>query len=101
MSMLCGAGAPAREMLEARTHRARVRAIAAAVFRSFKLLAATLQEVFDESAYQRFLDRSHLPSSASAYAIFLRENEQAKSRRPRCCWTSRELSTVLEHRHQS
>jgi hypothetical protein len=26
-----------------------------------------------------------LQSSASAYEIFLRENEQAKSRRPRCC----------------
>ena len=49
------------------------------------LIAAVLREIFDESAYQRFLDRSHLQSSASAYAIFLRENEQAKSRRPRCC----------------
>jgi hypothetical protein len=49
------------------------------------LIVAVLREVFDESAYQRFLDRSHLQSSASAYAIFLRENEQAKSRRPRCC----------------
>jgi hypothetical protein len=49
------------------------------------LMVAVLREIFDESAYQRFLDRSHLQSSASAYAIFLRENEQAKSRRPRCC----------------
>jgi hypothetical protein len=49
------------------------------------LIVAVLREIFDESAYQRFLDRSHLQSSASAYAIFLRENEQAKSRRPRCC----------------
>jgi hypothetical protein len=51
----------------------------------FGLLVAVLREIFDESAYQRFLDRSHLQSSASAYAIFLRENEQAKSRKPRCC----------------
>jgi hypothetical protein len=49
------------------------------------LIVAVLREIFDESAYQRFLDRSHLQSSASAYAIFLRENEQAKSRRPGCC----------------
>ena len=46
---------------------------------------AILQEIFDESAYQRFLDRSRLESSPNAYAIFQQENEQAKSRRPRCC----------------
>ncbi len=46
---------------------------------------AILREIFDESAYQRFLDRSRLESSPNAYAIFLQENEQAKSRRPRCC----------------
>jgi hypothetical protein len=46
---------------------------------------AVLGEIFDESAYQRFLDRSRLESSSSAYAIFRQENEQAKSRRPRCC----------------
>ena len=46
---------------------------------------AILREIFDESAYQRFLDRSQLESSANAYAIFRKENEQAKSRRPRCC----------------
>ena len=46
---------------------------------------AILREIFDESAYQRFLDRSRLESSPNAYAIFQQENEQAKSRRPRCC----------------
>ena len=51
----------------------------------FGLIVAILREIFDESAYQRFLDRSCLESSPSAYAIFLQENEQAKSRRPRCC----------------
>jgi hypothetical protein len=51
----------------------------------FGLIVAILREIFDESAYERFLDRSRLESSANAYAIFLRENEQAKSRRPRCC----------------
>jgi len=49
------------------------------------LIVAVLREIFDESAYQRFLDRGRLESSPSAYAIFRRENEQAKSRRPRCC----------------
>jgi len=51
----------------------------------FGLIVAILREIFDESAYQRFLDRSCLESSPNAYAIFLQENEQAKSRRPRCC----------------
>jgi len=51
----------------------------------FGLIVAVLREIFDESAYQRFLDRSRLESSPNAYAIFRQENEQAKSRRPRCC----------------
>ena len=46
---------------------------------------AILQEIFDESAYQRFLERKELQSSSQAYAMFSQENEQAKSRRPRCC----------------
>jgi hypothetical protein len=49
------------------------------------LIQAILQEIFDESAYQRFLDRTRLQSSSNAYATFRKENEQAKSRRPRCC----------------
>jgi hypothetical protein len=48
-------------------------------------IQAMLREIFDESAYRRFLDRNGLESSVSAYAIFSRENEQAKARRPRCC----------------
>jgi hypothetical protein len=51
----------------------------------FGLIVAVLREIFDEAAYQRFLDRSHLESSPNAYATFRRENEQAKFRRPRCC----------------
>jgi hypothetical protein len=52
---------------------------------AFSLIMAALREIFDESAYQRFLDRRQMESSASAYAIFLKENELAKARRPRCC----------------
>jgi len=48
-------------------------------------LGAILREVFDESAYTRFLLRSQLASSPEAYAAFLREHETARSRRPRCC----------------
>jgi hypothetical protein len=82
---LCSADTLVRETPQARTHRARASAILAAIVRSFAVFAAALQEIFDESAYQRFLDRTHLESSTHAYAIFRKENEQAKSRRPRCC----------------
>jgi hypothetical protein len=46
---------------------------------------AILREIFDESAYQRFLDRSQLESSPNAYAMFLQEDEQAKAQKVRCC----------------
>jgi hypothetical protein len=59
--------------------------MAAAVIRPCALLVATLREIFDESAYQRFLEKSCLESSINAYAAFQREHEQSKSRRPRCC----------------
>ena len=44
-----------------------------------------LREIFDESAYARFLDRNQMPSSPQAYASFLREREAAAARRVRCC----------------
>jgi hypothetical protein len=49
------------------------------------LLAAAFREIFDESAYARFLDRKKMASSREAYAAFCREYEGAKARRPRCC----------------
>jgi hypothetical protein len=48
-------------------------------------LMATLREIFDESAYKRFLSRNRICSSSRAYAAFLREQENAKARRPKCC----------------
>lgn len=50
-----------------------------------QIVMATLREIFDESAYARFLARNRLHSSRAAYAKFLRENEAARARRPRCC----------------
>jgi hypothetical protein len=81
----CSADTPVRETLEAGPGRAKASAIFVAIIRSFTVLVAALREIFDESAYQRFLDRTHQQSSPNAYARFRRENEQAKSRRPRCC----------------
>ena len=46
---------------------------------------AMLREIFDESAYARYLEKNQLCSSREAYAGFLREHELVKARRPRCC----------------
>jgi hypothetical protein len=83
--LLCGPHPFARQNPEATAPRARAGAMVVAILRSLAVLTAALREIFDESAYQRFLDRSCLQSSAKAYAIFLKENEHARSRRPRCC----------------
>jgi hypothetical protein len=83
--LLCGADTLVRETPEPRIAKAWPNAILAAIVRAFVVFAAVLREIFDESAYQRFLDRSHLQSSPSSYAIFRQETEQAKLRRPKCC----------------
>ena len=49
------------------------------------VVRSALQEIFDESAYARFLERGHLQTSPESYAAFLRENETSRQRRPRCC----------------
>ena len=81
----CSGDTPIREIPVARANRAGAGAMVAAIIRSWRVLVAALQELFDEAAYQRFLDRSRLESSPKAYAIFRQEIEQAQSRRPRCC----------------
>ncbi len=53
--------------------------------RVLSLLMAALREIFDESAYARFLNRRQMVSSREAYAAFCREYDTAKARRPRCC----------------
>jgi hypothetical protein len=82
---ICGAGAPARERLAESENRRKASAIQASIARPFRVLLATLREIFDEAAYQRFLTRGKVASSPAAYADFLREGETAKARRPRCC----------------
>ena len=49
------------------------------------ILLAMLREIFDESAYARYLSRHGLTSSVEAYAAFVREAEIVKARKPRCC----------------
>lgn len=48
-------------------------------------LLATLREIFDEAAYTRFLARTQMKSSSTAYAAFWREREAVHARRPKCC----------------
>ena len=50
-----------------------------------RILLATLREIFDESAYERFLRRTQMASSPVAYAAFREEFEESKTRRPKCC----------------
>lgn len=52
---------------------------------ALRIFVAVLREVFDESAYTRFLRRRQIDSSACAYAAFCREREAVVSRRTRCC----------------
>jgi hypothetical protein len=53
--------------------------------RIFNILLAALREIFDESAYARFLSTRNLSASRLSYAAFLKEQEGLKARRPRCC----------------
>lgn len=52
---------------------------------AIRIFVEVLREVFDESAYVRFLRSRQIASSASAYAAFCREREAVVSRRTRCC----------------
>lgn len=53
--------------------------------RVIRVLLEVLREIFDESSYTRFLQRSGAPSSRDSYREFWREKEVAHARRPRCC----------------
>jgi hypothetical protein len=50
-----------------------------------RLVLATLREIFDESAYTRFLRRTQMQSSPAAYASFWREREASTAQPKRCC----------------
>ena len=55
------------------------------VSRALVLLRSMLLEIFDESAYARFLARHRIASSPQAYRAFTEEQQAWKARRPRCC----------------
>ena len=62
-----------------------LKAVPRRIVRVMEIAGAALKEIFDESAYARFLARESLESSREAYARFLRESELMRARRARCC----------------
>ena len=76
MKNLARAGTLVRRLWTGAAKRARI---------SMQLVLAVVREIFDESAYARFLARRNLRSTSTTYAAFLRETEAARIRRPRCC----------------
>jgi hypothetical protein len=55
------------------------------LYQTGRLILAILREIFDESAYARYLARERVPDSREAYADFWRERDLGKAPRPRCC----------------
>jgi hypothetical protein len=55
------------------------------VRQAVNIFVAVIREIFDESAYARFLDRKGVEGSRESYVEFLRESDALKARRPRCC----------------
>jgi len=51
----------------------------------FRVLLATLKEIFEESAYERFCEREGLGRNRESYATFLLEGDRAKRPKVRCC----------------
>jgi hypothetical protein len=51
----------------------------------FCTITATLREIFDENAYDRFLARTCAARSVESYREFLHEREAVIARKPRCC----------------
>ena len=57
----------------------------ALITKIMRILLATLREIFDESAYDRFLHRTKVPRSVTSYRDFMQEREAGMTRRPKCC----------------
>lgn len=55
------------------------------VIKIMQTIKATLREIFDESAYDRFLLRTHESRSVASYHAFTRERDAAMVKKPRCC----------------
>jgi hypothetical protein len=52
---------------------------------AWQIVRAMVREIFDESAYERFLARTQGRRSVASYRQFQREREAGMERKPRCC----------------
>ena len=50
-----------------------------------RTVTEALREIFDEAAYARFLRSEGVENSREAYGRYLRETNETRERRPRCC----------------
>jgi hypothetical protein len=51
----------------------------------WNIIRAALREIFDESAYDRFLLRARVSPSPESYRAFMREKEAGIVHKPKCC----------------
>jgi hypothetical protein len=51
----------------------------------FSTVRGMLREIFDESAYDRFLLRTNASRTAASYRAFTRERDASMLKKPRCC----------------
>jgi hypothetical protein len=52
---------------------------------ALQILFAAIREIFDESAYGRFLLRTNAGRSIASYRAFTRERDVSMQKKPRCC----------------
>ena len=78
-------GASLRELVIAVALVASCRRSEGMAAKRWELLKAMLREIFDESAYDRFLARTGNERSVASYRAFTRERESSLARTPRCC----------------
>jgi hypothetical protein len=57
----------------------------ALIGKAIRMLLDTIREIFDESAYDRFLLRTNASRSIVSYREFTRERDAAVLQKPRCC----------------
>jgi hypothetical protein len=55
------------------------------ITRFLQTFLAAIREIFDESAYDRFLLRTNAARSIVSYRAFTRERDAALLKKPRCC----------------
>lgn len=53
--------------------------------RVLRLLRAVLREIFEETAYERFCARTQAERGRLSYAEFLRESNNRRTSKIRCC----------------